>query len=208
MVSLACFIVTTHTRRLSTVYATDCTWLSHKSAQTIQPIQNTSLLIGNVYHYIMQSPNRLAECKTLGLFETCGLFEPSPDGYLPVNSPVALIQGDFVVAGNAMAMSVVHLGPSPSYCHPAIVAALSGERLPDMTQYSPVDPAMAAFVEEDEAIGDLTSNATKVAADLVDDYDGFSLGIITMTMKGNYEELFKLYARCHHFSTAKPLNED
>eukprot|EP00058_Branchiostoma_floridae_P022056 XP_002607546.1 hypothetical protein BRAFLDRAFT_106495 [Branchiostoma floridae] len=117
-------------------------------AKTIQPMQNTRLLIGNVYHYIMQSPNRLAECKTLGLFETSGLFEPSPDGYLPVNSPVALIQGDFVVAGNVMAMSVVHLGPSPSYCHPAIVAALSVERLPDMTQYSPVDPALAAFVEE------------------------------------------------------------
>jgi len=39
------------------------------------------------------------------MFENSGLLEPSPDGSLPVNSLVAL---DFVVAGNAIAMSVVH----------------------------------------------------------------------------------------------------
>eukprot|EP00058_Branchiostoma_floridae_P021974 XP_002607464.1 hypothetical protein BRAFLDRAFT_69896 [Branchiostoma floridae] len=61
----------------------------------------------------------------------------------------------------------------------------------------------------DKAIGDLRSIATKVAADLVDDYNGFPVGIITRsrTTKGKYEELFKLYARRHHaFSTAEPYN--
>ncbi|XP_078608598.1 zinc finger protein 862-like [Branchiostoma floridae x Branchiostoma japonicum] len=36
-----------------------------QAAKNIQPVQNTSLLIANVYNYIMQSPNRLAEFKTL-----------------------------------------------------------------------------------------------------------------------------------------------
>eukprot|EP00058_Branchiostoma_floridae_P022010 XP_002607500.1 hypothetical protein BRAFLDRAFT_69931 [Branchiostoma floridae] len=67
----------------------------------------------------------------------------------------------------------------------------------------------AFSIPQDEAIEDLTSIATKVAAELVDDYDGFPIGIITRsrTTKGKYEELFKLYARRHHaFSTAKPCN--
>ncbi|KAI8497930.1 hypothetical protein Bbelb_245820 [Branchiostoma belcheri] len=64
---------------------------------------------------------------------------------------------------------------------------------------------------QDTAIESLTSIPANVAADLVDDYEGFPLSIVTRSkaLKEKYQELFKLYAKCHHaFSKAKPLSEE
>ncbi|CAH1242335.1 Hypp6586 [Branchiostoma lanceolatum] len=62
-----------------------------------------------------------------------------------------------------------------------------------------------------DAISDLSSVAAKVATDLVEKYDGFPLSIITRSrnLKEKYQQLFSLYAACHHsFTTAKPLTEE
>ncbi|KAI8516219.1 hypothetical protein Bbelb_048000 [Branchiostoma belcheri] len=90
--------------------------------------------------------NEMFRMALQGIFETSGLFEHSPHGYLPISSPIAIVNGDFETAGEAMAMSIVHLGPTPSCLHPAIVSALCGESLPDMSGFQPVDHKAAAFV--------------------------------------------------------------
>ncbi|XP_019641360.1 PREDICTED: G2/M phase-specific E3 ubiquitin-protein ligase-like [Branchiostoma belcheri] len=95
--------------------------------------------------------NEMFRMALQGIFETSGLFEPSPHGYLPISSPIAIVNGDFEMAGKAMAMSIVHLGPAPSCLHPAIVSALCGEDIPDMSGFHPVDREAAAFVTKLES---------------------------------------------------------
>ncbi|KAI8493983.1 hypothetical protein Bbelb_283300 [Branchiostoma belcheri] len=95
--------------------------------------------------------NEMFRMALQGIFETSGLFEHSPHGYLPISSPIAIVNGDFETAGKAMAMSIVHLGPTPSCLHPAIVSALCGEDLPDMSGFHPVDQEAAAFVTKLES---------------------------------------------------------
>ncbi|KAI8516517.1 hypothetical protein Bbelb_050980 [Branchiostoma belcheri] len=95
--------------------------------------------------------NEMFRMALQGIFETSGFFEHSPHGYLPISSPIAIVNGDFETAGEAMVMSIVHLGPTPSCLHPAIVSALCGENLPDMSGFQPVDQEAAAFVAKLES---------------------------------------------------------
>ncbi|KAI8481597.1 hypothetical protein Bbelb_406970 [Branchiostoma belcheri] len=96
--------------------------------------------------------NEMFRMALQGIFETSGLFEHSPHGYLPISSPIAIVNGYFKTAGKAMAMPIVHLGPTPSCLHPAIVSALCGENLPDMSGFQTVDQEAAAFVAKMAAV--------------------------------------------------------
>ncbi|KAI8516504.1 hypothetical protein Bbelb_050850 [Branchiostoma belcheri] len=87
-------------------------------------------------------------------------------------SPIAIVNGDFETAGEAMVMSIVHLGPTPSCLHPAIVSALCGENLPDMSGFQPVDQEAAAFVAK------LASATEASLKDLLESDEG--LNITTM----------------------------
>ncbi|KAI8493167.1 hypothetical protein Bbelb_291710 [Branchiostoma belcheri] len=71
--------------------------------------------------------------------------------HVRVHVPTIIVNGDFETAGKAMAMSTVHLGPTTSCLHPAIVSALCGENLPDMSGFRPLDQEAAAFVAKLES---------------------------------------------------------
>ncbi|XP_019634934.1 PREDICTED: uncharacterized protein LOC109477910 [Branchiostoma belcheri] len=83
-----------------------------------------------------------------GIFSSSGLFELTAQGFLPVSSPIALYNEEFVTVGKALAMSIVHFGPSPTCLHPAVVAVVCDQKLPDMSAFKPVDKGTADFVEK------------------------------------------------------------
>ncbi|CAH1233556.1 G2E3 [Branchiostoma lanceolatum] len=97
--------------------------------------------------------NEMFRLAFIDIFETSGLFEPSQIGFLPISSAMSVADEEFLKVGKMMALSIVHLGPTPAFLHPAVVAGICGRKLPAtaMSPFQPVDGETAAFVNKLES---------------------------------------------------------